>query len=285
MLTSIQVELEETEVNSVEEVQETVEITVDSSAADLAERLRENESEVKLTAANGSAIGVESDAKLEFIREGKKSCMRFLDADVKRPLASVSGIKDAGDKVAFGQQESLSKGFDGPEEERVRGSVERSDWIEGEGDDVFQEVSVTSYVKELRERYHSGDAKTIDPHQITKISDLINSKNNKIRMKLQTLQILQIFYRVQWSVDRGAHIQAYTLKLSRYGRLPAVHVSKHSPSHHVETLSRSQSVVDCARVQAFTLKLSRSRSVVDCAHIQAFSFLLTKTLSRSRSVA
>ena len=94
------------EVNSVEEVQETVEMTVDSSAADPAERLRENESEVKLAAANGSAIGVESDAKLEFIREGKKSCMRFLDADVKRPLASVSGIKDRGDKVAFGQQES-----------------------------------------------------------------------------------------------------------------------------------------------------------------------------------
>ena len=30
--------------------------------------------------------------------------------------------------------------------------------------------------------------------------------------------------------------------------------------------------------------VSRSRSVADCAHIQAFTFLLTKTLSRSRSV-
>ena len=59
-----------------------------------------------------------------------------------------------------------------------------------------------------------------------------------------------------------------------------VHISKHSlfrlkitvgcrlcayPSIHVETPSRSRSVVDCARVQVFT-------------------FLLTKTLSRSRSV-
>ena len=30
--------------------------------------------------------------------------------------------------------------------------------------------------------------------------------------------------------------------------------------------------------------VSRSRSVVDCARVQAFTFLLTKTLSRSRSV-
>ena len=46
-------------------------------------------------------------------------------------------------------------------------------------------------------------------------------------------------------------------RVKDHGRLTAVHISKHSPSHHVETLSRSRSVVDCARVQAFTLKLSR----------------------------
>ena len=50
-------------------------------------------------------------------------------------------------------------------------------------------------------------------------------------MKLQTWQILQISLR---------HVQ--------------VHISKHSPSDHVETLSRSRSVVDCAHTQAFTLK-------------------------------
>ena len=54
-------------------------------------------------------------------------------------------------------------------------------------------------------------------------------------MKLQTLQILQILLR---------HVQDH-------GRLTAMHISKHSPSHHVETLSRSRSVVKFARVQAF----------------------------------
>ena len=53
-------------------------------------------------------------------------------------------------------------------------------------------------------------------------------------MKVHTLQILQILYRVR-----------------DHCRLTAVHMSKHSPSHHVETLSRSRSVVDCAHTQAF----------------------------------
>ena len=38
-------------------------------------------------------------------------------------------------------------------------------------------------------------------------------------MKMQLLQMIQIFYRVQ-----------------DHGRLTAVHISKLSPSHHVETL-------------------------------------------------
>ena len=160
MLASIQEELEETEVDSVEEVQEIVEITVDFSAADPAERLRASESEVKLAAANGSAIGVKSDAKLEFIREGKKSCMRFLDADVKRPLASVSGIKDGGDKVAFGQQESYIENESTCQKvstgQQKNVFVVQLNAVTG-GDDVFQEASVTSDVTELRERYHSGE--------------------------------------------------------------------------------------------------------------------------------
>ena len=32
---------------------------------------------------------VKGDAKLEFVRNGKKCNMKFLDADVKKPLASV----------------------------------------------------------------------------------------------------------------------------------------------------------------------------------------------------
>ena len=49
---------------------------------------------VKLAAANGSHIRVERDARLEFIRDGMKCSMSFLDADVKRPLASVSSIAE-----------------------------------------------------------------------------------------------------------------------------------------------------------------------------------------------
>ena len=37
-------------------------------------------------------------------------------------------------------------------------------------------------------------------------------------------------------------------------------------------------------ISRHSLFVSRSRSVVDCARVQAFTFLLTKTLSRSRSV-
>ena len=67
----------------------------------------ESKKEVKLAAANGSAIRVEGDAKLEFIREGTKWCMMFLDADVNRQLASVSAIVDGGSKVVLGKQPTL----------------------------------------------------------------------------------------------------------------------------------------------------------------------------------
>ena len=33
--------------------------------------------DVKLTAASGSSFQVEGDANLEFVREGKKCCMKF----------------------------------------------------------------------------------------------------------------------------------------------------------------------------------------------------------------
>ena len=44
--------------------------------------------------------------------------------------------------------------------------------------------------------------------------------------------------------------------------------------------------VGCSRCTypSFHFFVSRSRSIVDCARVQAFTFLLTKTLSRSRSV-
>ena len=102
------------EVNAIETVQEVVEVTVDSGAAKSVwpsrkkgvERTKSKKA-VKLAAANGSPIRVEGDARLEFIRDGMKCSMKFLDADVKRPLASVSAIVDEGNVVVFGQHESF----------------------------------------------------------------------------------------------------------------------------------------------------------------------------------
>ena len=70
-LTSIQEELEETEMNCVEEVQETVEITVVSGAATSVWPIQKSgvvrsksKKEVKLAAGSGSAMRVEGDEKL-----------------------------------------------------------------------------------------------------------------------------------------------------------------------------------------------------------------------------
>ena len=113
-LTAIECDDDE-EVNAIETVQEVVEVTVDSGAAKSVWPSRKKGVErtkskaVKLAAANGSPILVEGDARLEFIRDGMKCSMKFLDADVKRPLASVSAIVDEGNAVVFGQHESLIK--------------------------------------------------------------------------------------------------------------------------------------------------------------------------------
>ena len=83
-----------------------------------------------------------------------------MDADVKRPLASVSANVDGENMVVFGQQESdignESTGQRIPMIQRKGVFVlqfERSDWIEGEGEDVgFEEADVTRDVREFRER-------------------------------------------------------------------------------------------------------------------------------------
>ena len=112
-LTTIESEDDE-QVNAVETVQEVVEITVGSGAAKSVRPSRKQGVErtkstktVKLAAASGSPIRVEGDARLEFIRDGMKCSMKFLDADVKRPLASVCTIVDDGNVVVFGQHESF----------------------------------------------------------------------------------------------------------------------------------------------------------------------------------
>ena len=61
---------------------------------------------MRLVAANGSPIRVEGDARLEFVPDGQKCNMKFLDADVKRPLSSVTAIVDEDNVVVFVQQDS-----------------------------------------------------------------------------------------------------------------------------------------------------------------------------------
>jgi hypothetical protein len=95
-------------VGAVEEVNEIIEVTIDSGAAKSVWPLKKKGvtrtktgKNYKLAAANGSVIRVEGEARLDFQRAGTSCCMKFLDADVKKPLAAVSAMVDEGNKVVF----------------------------------------------------------------------------------------------------------------------------------------------------------------------------------------
>ena len=82
-------------------VEEVVEVTVDSGASRSVWPMHKKgvrrsplRKQVKLAAANGTEIAVRGEAELIFEQSGRKCAMGFLDADVKRPLASVSAIVD-----------------------------------------------------------------------------------------------------------------------------------------------------------------------------------------------
>ena len=94
-------------------VNEMVEVTVDSGAARSVWPMRKSgvrrsklAKKVKLAAANGSDIMVKGEAELAFEQQGRQCSMKFLDADVKRPLASVSAIVDQGNVVVFGPDDA-----------------------------------------------------------------------------------------------------------------------------------------------------------------------------------
>ena len=97
--------------NAADVVQEIVEITVDSGAAKSVWPIRkqgvartEATKTVRLAAASGRPTRVEGDARLELVRDGKMCNVKSLDADVKRPLVSVSVIVDEGNIVAFQEE-------------------------------------------------------------------------------------------------------------------------------------------------------------------------------------
>ena len=58
----------------------------------------------KLQAANGTNIEVDGEAVLEFEMGGRKCGMKFLDADVKKPLGAVSAMEDEGNTVVFSRK-------------------------------------------------------------------------------------------------------------------------------------------------------------------------------------
>ena len=57
---------------------------------------------VKLVAANGSPIDVHGEKMIEFqVSGGRRCAMNYLVTGVKKPLASVGGIVDGGNRVIF----------------------------------------------------------------------------------------------------------------------------------------------------------------------------------------
>ena len=88
---------------------EVVEVTVDPGASKsvwpmtrkgvVRTQLKKN---IRLAAANGTSLAVKGEAELRSQGPSGKQCsMKFLDADVKKPLASVSSIVDQGNRVVF----------------------------------------------------------------------------------------------------------------------------------------------------------------------------------------
>ena len=122
--------LEVEEVNAVDMLQEIVEITVDSGAAKNVWPIRKKgvtrtkaTKTVMLAAASGSPIHVEGDARLEFVRDGKKCNVKLFDADVKRPLACV---------IVDREHEHWPEDSNDQEERRVCSAVGRTSGFEND---------------------------------------------------------------------------------------------------------------------------------------------------------
>ena len=108
-------EAEEEMIGQVEEdIQEVVEVTIDSGAARSVWPRKKKTAGVvrrklagrtpKLKAANGTEIQVDGEAVLNFEFNGRKCGMTFLDSDVKKPLGAVSAMEDAGNTVVFSKK-------------------------------------------------------------------------------------------------------------------------------------------------------------------------------------
>ena len=126
---------------------------------------------VRLAAASDCRIHVEEDARMEFVRDGKKCNMKFLDADAKRPLASVHVMVDERNVVVFephgscientsiGQAISMSRRrgvfvvqLDAQAGSRTTKHVRLNEPNTNGGTGVFQAASVNPKVEGIRER-------------------------------------------------------------------------------------------------------------------------------------
>ena len=65
---------------------------------------RTMERKPKLAAANGTKIVVYGEAVLEFEEGGMQCGMRFLDSDVRKPLAAVSAMSDEKNTVVLSRK-------------------------------------------------------------------------------------------------------------------------------------------------------------------------------------
>jgi hypothetical protein len=94
-----------------EEESGVVRVTVDSGAAKnvwprnkKGALRRKMETKPKLAVANGTKIEVYGAAVWEFEEGGRQCGMRFLDSDVRKPLAAVSAMNDEGNTVVFSRK-------------------------------------------------------------------------------------------------------------------------------------------------------------------------------------
>ena len=161
---------------------------------------------VRLAAASGSPIHVEGDARLEFVRDGKTCNLKFLDADVKRPVASVCAIVYEGNIVVFGPQESYivnhehwPEDSDKQQARRVCGAAGRTSVFEIDGNvridepnmnemtPVLQAASVNQNVEEIRERCEiktdNEARKDMCVTRIEEVDDVVREEAEEQRMQ------------------------------------------------------------------------------------------------------
>ena len=80
-------------------------------------------------------------------------------------------------------------------------------------------------------------------------------------------------------VELGVHIQAFIFSSLDHGRLSEKHISKHSRWRHSQDHGRlTGEPISKHSLFLLTKTLSRSRSVARCAHIQAFAKTLKITV-------